>query len=47
MLQPISQPTLEFESPLGVMQEVLEHERQVSQLIHGLYEVAVMEEEQD
>lgn len=43
MLQPISQPTLEFQSPLEVMQQTLEHERQVSQLIHRLYEVAVKE----
>ena len=45
MLQPICQPALEFESPLGVMQQVLDHERQVSQLINALYEVAVMEED--
>ena len=43
MLQPISQPTLEFQSPLEVMQQTLEHERQVSQLIHRLYKVAVQE----
>jgi ferritin len=43
MLQPISQPTLEFQSPLEVMQQALEHERQVSQLIHQLYEVAIKE----
>jgi ferritin len=42
-LQPISQPTLEFHSPLEVMQQALEHECEVSQLIHRLYEVAVKE----
>jgi len=45
MLQPISQPTLEFQSPLEVMQQSLGHERQISQLIHRLYEVAVQEED--
>jgi ferritin len=45
MLQPISQPTLEFQSPLEVMQQSLGHERQNSQLIHRLYEVAVQEED--
>ena len=45
MLQPISQPTLEFQSPLQVMQQTLEHERQVSQLIHRLYQVAFKEED--
>jgi ferritin len=43
MLQPISQPMSEFQSPLEVMQQTLEHERQVSQLIHRLYGVAVKE----
>ena len=45
MLQPVSQPTLEFQSPLQVMQQTLEHERQISQLIHRLYQVAFKEED--
>lgn len=42
-LLPINQPALEFPSALSVMQETLEHERQVSQLINRLYELAVNE----
>ena len=42
-LLPIDQPTLEFPSAREVMQQTLEHERQVSQLIDRLYELAVRE----
>jgi ferritin len=42
-LHPIGQPTLEFQSPQDVMQQVLEHERGVSQQIDGLYQVALEE----
>ena len=45
VLHPVSQPTLEFESALDVMQKTLEHERHVSQLINRLYGVAVKEED--
>jgi ferritin len=43
ILHPIDQPTIEFHSPLDVMQQALEHERHVSQLINQLYELAVRE----
>ena len=42
-LHPISQPTIEFQSALDVMQNTLDHERQVSELIDRLYEEAVKE----
>jgi ferritin len=45
MLQPISQPPVEFQSPLDVMQQTLEHEQQVTALINRLYELAVREED--
>lgn len=45
MLQPISQPPVEFQSPLDVMQQTLEHERQVTAMINRLYELAVREED--
>jgi ferritin len=43
ILHPIDQPTIEFHSPLDVMQQTLEHERYVSRLINQLYELAVRE----
>jgi len=43
ILYPIDQPTIEFHSPLDVMQQALEHERYVSRLINQLYELAVRE----
>ena len=43
LLLPIREPTLEFGSALEVMQGTLDHERQVSQLIHRLYALAVQE----
>ena len=43
ILHPIDQPTIEFHSPLDVMQQALEHERHVSRLINQLYELAVRE----
>ena len=43
LLLPLRQPTLEFGSALEVMQGTLDHERQVSQLIHRLYALAVQE----
>jgi ferritin len=44
-LQAIEQPPGEFQSPLDVFQQSLEHERKVSGLIHQLYEVAVKEKD--
>jgi ferritin len=43
ILHPIDQPTIEFHSPLDLMQQALEHERHVSRLIDQLYELAVRE----
>ncbi len=40
-LSPINQPPLEFQSVLEVMQNALAHEREVSQLINRLYELAI------
>jgi ferritin len=42
-LQAIGQPPIEFESPLAVMEQTLEHERAVTSEIHRLYELAVEE----
>jgi len=39
-LFPIEQPTVEFGSVLDVMEATLAHEREVSRLINGLYELA-------
>jgi ferritin len=43
VLQAIDQPPVEFGSPLEVFEEVLEHERKVTALINGLYELALEE----
>ena len=42
-LQALDQPPGEFQSPLDVFQQALEHERQVTALIDRLYELAVKE----
>src|SRR5262245_10044709 len=42
-LQAIDQPPGEFQSPLDVFQQALEHERRVTALIHQLYELAAKE----
>jgi ferritin len=42
-LQAIDQPPGEFQSPLDVFQQALDHERRVSALIHRIYELAVRE----
>lgn len=39
----IAQPPGEFQSPLDVFQQALEHERKVTGLIHRLYELALKE----
>jgi ferritin len=44
-LQAIEQPPSEFQSPLDVFQQSLEHERKISSLIHKLYELAVKEKD--
>jgi ferritin len=44
-LQAIDQPPGEFQSPLDIFQQALEHERKISGLIHRLYEVAVKEKD--
>jgi len=43
VLQAIDQPPIEFQSPLDVFQQTLEHERKVTAMIHRLYELAVKE----
>jgi len=44
-LQAIDQPPSEFQSPLDIFQQALEHERKISGLIHRLYELAVKEKD--
>lgn len=44
-LEAIDQPPTEFGSPKQVFQQVLDHERKVTALIHGLYEQAVGEKD--
>lgn len=39
----IDKPPMEFGSPLEVFQQILEHERKVTAMIHKLYEAAVKE----
>lgn len=43
VLKAIDAPPTEFKSPLDLFQKVLEHERKISGLIHGLYALAVKE----
>ncbi len=42
-LQAIDQPPGEFQAPLDVFQQALDHERRVSALIHRIYELALRE----
>ena len=44
-LQAIDQPPGEFQSPLDIFQQALEHERKISGLIYRLYELAVKEKD--
>ena len=44
-LEAIPKPPTEFGSPLGVMQQVLEHERKVTALITAIYETALKEKD--
>ena len=43
LLLPVKEPPVEFTSILDVMQSTLDHERQVSHLIHELYALSVKE----
>ncbi len=43
VLKAVAQPPTDFKSLLDVFQQVLEHEREVSTMIHRLYEAAVKE----
>ena len=42
-LQALDQPAGEFQSPLDVFEQALEHERKITALIHQLYELALKE----
>ncbi len=42
-LRAIEQPPVEFESPRAVFEATYEHEQKVTGLIHGLYELALQE----
>jgi ferritin len=44
-LQAIDQPPVEFESPLNVFEETLEHEQKVTAMINDLYALAVEEKD--
>ncbi len=44
-LQAIDQPPVEFEGPLAIFQVTLEHEKKVTSLINGLYELALAEKD--
>lgn len=43
VLKAIEQPPAEFKSPLQMFQQILEHEKKISSLIHGLYALATKE----
>lgn len=43
VLHPIAQPPVEFSSITDVIQQTLDHERQVSSLINKLYELSIQE----
>src|ERR687885_1612416 len=43
VLQAIEQPVVEFDSPLEVFEQALEHEREVTAMINDLYGLAVKE----
>ena len=43
VLQAIDQPPVEWESPLAVFEQTLEHEQKVTGLIYQLYELALEE----
>jgi len=43
VLKAIDAPEVEWKSPLAMFEQVLEHEKYVTSLIHGLYALAVKE----
>jgi ferritin len=45
VLQAIDQPPVEFQSPLHVFEQTLEHEQKVTAMIHDLYALAVQEKD--
>ncbi len=45
VLQAIDQPPVEFQSPLAVFEQTLEHEQKVTAMIHDLYALAVEEKD--
>jgi len=45
VLQAIDQPPVGYESPLGLFEKILEHERKVTAMIHDLYALAVQEKD--
>lgn len=45
VLEAIAKPATEFKTPLDVMKKVLEHEKKVTSLIEGLYELAMKEKD--
>jgi ferritin len=45
VLEAIDKPPTEFQKPLDVMKQVLEHEKKVSGLINRLYDLAVNEKD--
>jgi ferritin len=44
-LQAIDQPPVEFEGTLAIFETTLEHEKKVTSLINGLYELALAEKD--
>ena len=45
VLHAIDQPPVEFESPVKIFEETLNHERKVTGMIHHLYELALEEKD--
>jgi len=45
VLQAIDQPPVEFQSPLHVFEQILEHEQKVTAMIHDLYGLAAQEKD--
>ncbi|MBN1483464.1 MAG: ferritin [Chloroflexia bacterium] len=45
VLEAIEQPQVEFESPLDMFEQTLEHEQYVTSRIHHLYELAVADKD--
>ena len=45
VLQAIDQPPVEFQSPLHVFEQTLEHEQKVTGMIHDLYGLAAQEKD--